>query len=47
MQVIPLTGPPSENATTVPAVIVRGLEWRESTQGTADGLRDTKGDLFK
>lgn len=30
-----------------PAVIVRGLDWPESTQGAADGLRDASMDLFR
>lgn len=31
----------------VPAVILRGLSWQESTQRAADGLRDEEGDLFR
>ncbi|MHA6688458.1 coenzyme F420-0:L-glutamate ligase [Mesorhizobium sp. A556] len=36
-----------EGAEGVPAAILRGLSWQESTQRAADGLRDASGDLFR
>lgn len=31
----------------IPAALVRGLDWSESTQGAADGLREASKDMFR